>query len=72
MWTSVCEYYASKNYLNMSSAYLCLEWHRRMVLLTKNTEAHVTLAVFSASAASIYEDINIISIGSLRVTSWAF
>ncbi len=53
------------------------EWHRRAVSFTAHihTEAHVTLAVTSASAVSLNEDINTwttIPRTAGRVTSWAF
>ncbi len=54
-----------KYHLNMNPAFsarLCVnEWHRRTVSFTTHTEVRVTLAVFPASAASIYEHMNIIS-----------
>ncbi len=54
-----------KYYLNMICMFcvsLC-EWmaQTRGFIYYTHTEAHVTLTVFSASAASIYEHMNIIS-----------
>ncbi len=47
-----------KDYLNMNptcSACLCVnEWRRCAVSFTTHTEVHMTLAVLSASATSIY------------------
>ncbi len=52
------------------------EWHRRAVSFTAHThtEAHVTLAVTSASAVSLNEDKYMDNIPRTvrRVTSWAF
>ncbi len=52
------------------------EWHRPAVSFTAHThtEAHVTLAVTSASAVSLNEDINTWTTSPelLAVTSWAF
>ncbi len=52
------------------------EWHRRAVSFTAHThtEAHVTLAVTSASAVSLNEDINTWTTSPelLGVTWWAF
>ncbi len=53
------------NYLNMNPAYSacrCVnEWRRCAVSFTTYTEAHVMLAMFSASVASVYEYMNICS-----------
>ncbi len=50
------------------------EWHRRAVSFTAHihTEAHVTLAVTSASAVSLNEELRTDSDSARRVTSWAF
>ncbi len=52
------------------------EWHRRAVSFTAHihTEAHVTLAVTSASAVSLWghKYMNNIPRTARRVTSWAF
>ncbi len=63
------------DYLNMNPACsACLnvnEWCRRVVSYYTHTEACVTLVVFSASSASIYEymNTNMISRTAQRVTS---
>ncbi len=47
------------DYLNMTSACLCVNvWRRRMVLFATHTEACARLAVILTSAASLNEDIN--------------
>ncbi len=47
------------DYLNMTSACLCVNvWRRRAVLFATHTEAHVRLAVIFTSAASLNEDVN--------------
>ncbi len=47
------------DYLNMTSACLCVNvWRRHTGLFTTHTEARVTLPVILASAVSLNEDIN--------------
>ncbi len=56
------------DYLNMTSACLCVNvWRRCVVLFATHTEARVRLAVILTSVASLN-----ISRTALRVTSWAF
>ncbi len=47
------------DYLNMTSACLCVNvWRRRAVLFTTRTGARARLAVILTSAASLNEDVN--------------
>ncbi len=48
-----------KDYLNMTSACLCVNvWRRRAVLFATHTDALARLAVILTSAASLNEDVN--------------
>ncbi len=47
------------DYLNMTSACLCVNvWRRREVLFATRTEVRARLAVIFTSAASLNEDVN--------------
>ncbi len=57
--TSIVNIKPQNDYLNMTSACLCVNvWCRRAVMFTTHTEARTRLAVIFTSAASLNEDVN--------------